>query len=86
VPQHGGLQAAEAEIETVLAARRVAIRMREPGRRKADCVLVALLREAIDDGSARISETEQLCHLVIRFTRGIVSRTANWAVNALFRD
>ena len=46
VTQHRRLQSAEAEVEAIFARRRVAIGMRQPGRRQRDRVRVASVRPA----------------------------------------
>ena len=76
MPQHGGLEAAEAEIEIALQLRRIAVGVRQPRGRQRHRAIVAALGEPIDDRPARIAEPEQLRHLVVRLARRIVSRAA----------
>src|SRR2546427_10203591 len=76
VAQHGGLETAEAEVEIAFQPGRIPVRVREPGGRQRDGAIVAGLRKPIDDRPARISEAEQLRHLVVRLARSIVARAA----------
>src|SRR5438874_2277118 len=65
-PQHGGLEAAEREVEPI---RRQRSRQRER-------VGVALLRDPLDDGTPRESEVEKPRDLVERLARGVVDGPA----------
>ena len=53
-PEHGGLEAAEAEVEIAFEVRRIAIGVRQPRARQPHGPIVAGLRQPIDDRSARI--------------------------------
>src|SRR5207245_4228247 len=62
--------------------RSVAIGVRHSRGRKIDRPIVALTRQRVEDRSARISEPQQLRHLVVCLARGIVSSTADAFVRA----
>ena len=80
VPQHRGLQPAEAEIQIALQLGRIAIGVRQPRRRQRNRAIVAGLRQPIDDRTAGIPEPQQLGDLVVRFSRRIVARPAEQLV------
>ena len=71
-----GLQAAEAEIAAPGQVRSVAVGMGEPRARQRHATVVALVCQPIDDRTARVPEAQQLGHLVVGLTRGVVARAA----------
>src|SRR6185295_7749546 len=74
VTQDSGLEAAEAEIEIAFELGRISIGVRQARRRQLDRAIVAGSSQPIDHGPTRISETEEFRHLVVGFSRRIVSR------------
>src|SRR5688572_21959511 len=76
MPEHGGLQSAEAEIQIPLGVGPVAIGMGEPSRREGDCAIVSASGQTIHDRPTRISESQQLGHLVERLPCCVVARAA----------
>ena len=91
-----GLEARETELGEMRVAlregtrhqvrrRRVAIGVREAGRRQIDRAIVALAREAIDRRTARIAKTEQLGDLVVGLARRVVTRPSDQPVDAGLR-
>jgi hypothetical protein len=76
VPAHGGLETAEAEVAQPGLARRIAVRVREPGAGQRHRTGIAQRRETIDDRAARIAEAQELRHLVVGLARGVVTGTA----------
>lgn len=72
---HGGLDAAEAEVADVAF---------HVGRREPDGVGIAIGRQRVDHGPARIAESEQLGDFVERFAGGVVPRPADQPVGESF--
>lgn len=73
VVQHGGLQAAEAEIIGIPADFDVP-EMHRRGSVLPNC------RQSVEDRAARIAQPQQFCHLVIRFTGRVIARLTQFAI------
>src|ERR1043166_1050241 len=70
--QHGGLQTRERELVALVPHR--------PGKREATGI--ALAREPLDRGAARITQAEQRGYLVERLSGGIIASRAEQPVAA----
>ena len=95
-PQHGGLQAAEAEVHAPRDVRRqqsgarsprcVAIGVRQPGHRKAKARSLPSRASRSMTGPPGYPRPEQLRHLVVRLPRRIVARPADQLIRARLGD
>ena len=77
IAKHGGLNATEGKIKSQFPAQPLRLDLSEM---KRHCARVTERRKRIDPRPSRISQPEQLGHLVIRFTRRVVHRPAHVAI------
>jgi hypothetical protein len=82
VPTDRRLQPAEAEVEIPFQRGRVPVGVRQPRRRQRDRTIVPPAGQPVNDRPTRISESQQLGDLVVRFSRGIVACPAQKLVIA----